>query len=194
MAFPALGPTIEPYPRISLCSGNPSGSALGPSGRQARRGSSRGCHQRSINYGGEMGSEVRAGWPGPACSRWRCWRGCTGAALQQSASPVGPAGQGAGAARTADTAPGHAAASRSTTCVGPVAGHKIGLSMAPPCWKPRPGPAHSPWGSRGADTPGSLEQLVVARTPPARGVVQLQACLGATSPLSLPPLGLIQAG
>lgn len=125
MAFPALGPTIEPYPRISLCSGNPSGSALGPSGRQARRGSSRGCHQRSSNYGGEMGARsglVPSGaWLARTCMQQvALTEGMCEAAQQQSASPVGPAGRGAGAARTADTAPGPAAASRSTTYVGPV--------------------------------------------------------------------------
>lgn len=70
----------------------------------------------------------------------------------------------------------------------------IALSMAPPLWKPHLGPAHSPWGSRVAGTLGSHEQLAVARTPPAKGVARLQACLGATSHRSLPPPGLIPAG
>lgn len=59
---------------------------------------------------------------------------------------------------------------------------------------PHPVPAHSPWGSRGAGTPGNRERPVVAGTRPATGAARLQACPGATSPRSLPPLGPRPAG
>lgn len=63
----------------------------------------------------------------------------------------------------------------------------VGTALAPPA------PPHSPWGSHVAGTPGSRERPEVAGTPPARGAARLQACPGATSSRSLPPLGLIPA-
>lgn len=47
-------PPAAPYPRMSVCSGKPVGSARGPSGRQPRSGSSRGCHQRSRSCRGAL--------------------------------------------------------------------------------------------------------------------------------------------
>lgn len=55
-------PPAEPYPRMSMCRGKPAGSPRGPRGRQARRGSSSGCHQRSRSCKGRGHREAgRAG-------------------------------------------------------------------------------------------------------------------------------------
>lgn len=61
----------EPYPRMSVCRGKPAGSARGPSGRQARSGSSSGSHQRSRScrgrgQRGRRGRWVRSGRRGGA--------------------------------------------------------------------------------------------------------------------------------
>lgn len=73
-------------------------------------------------------------WLARDCSRWHgaheelCW------AAAQLFSPVDPAGRGAGAAHTADTAPVPSAALRSTAYAGPAAGCGVGLNTT----RPRP--------------------------------------------------------